>query len=239
MLIAYVVYSLSGEYIDRSQTIAEAQEHGAPSTNKAWKLEEYVMFFSYLSDLPEDVDYPMLSSHKSSVLFNAFVTSLEKNLDKTVSDEQNFLTIIKLKGICQNTLKLYIDKDLNTHKYTNEIAHLYGIQIKVLADMLHIAHNMIGSDKEDKENTLRLHGLELMKQGAAVQISVVLDLLSESDSLKNNQVLLAYFKEHVPNVLNSFDQKRKNILKQRMIEVSDKVRVQYTKKLLRDIANTI
>lgn len=240
VLLVITGYTLSGYYLDKSQTIVEAREKGAPSADKVWTLKEYELFYGYLVSLPDDVDYPMLSSKKSSRLFKRLINSLDKTIEKPLADSLTFTKIIKLKKICHKTLKLYVDKDIKTQKYTDEIAHLYGIQIQLFLNMHKIAKKVMSKVKEDDDSLkIRMKGLELMKDGAAVQISVILDLLSESDSFKENDILISYFKQYTPELLTYFDEKRKKVLKGRIVEASRKVNTLSTKTLLKDISNSL
>jgi replicative superfamily II helicase len=238
VLILVTGYTLSGPYIDKSQTVHEARKSGAPVINKVWTLKEYELFYVYLASLPDDVDYPMLSSEKSSELFNRFINSLDKVVEKPLEDSLVFTKIIKLKNISHKILKLYVDKDIKTQKYTDEIAHLYGVQIQMFLYMHKVAKRIMSSIKEDDSSLkTRIKGLELMEQGAVVQVSIILDLLSESSSLKDNKVLIRYFEQYVPELLSFFDVKRRETIEERVIEVSDKVSLSSAKILLNCISN--
>ncbi len=240
VLITYTTYLLSGYFTDNSHTAFQAQKSGAPSISQAWEIKDYEIFSSYLSSLPESIDFPMLSSEKSGPIFNTFVNSLDKNLYEPASNESIFVRIIKLKRICQNILKLYIEKDLDVHKYTDEIAYLYGIQLQILSKMLEVANRIEEPANEKSSNAkLRLRGLNMMNQGAIVQVSVVLDLISETDTFKNNEILLRYFKQYVPELLHSLEKKRSIILQERIMEVSNKVETQSLKKLLQTVVTTL
>lgn len=240
VLILITGYKLSGYYLDKSQTIVEARERGAPFVDKVWTLKEYELFYGYLVSLPDDIDYPMLTSEKSSRLFKRFINSLDKVIEKPLTDSLVFAKIIKLKKICHKTLKLYIDKDIKTQKYTDEIAHLYGIQLKLFLNMHKMGKKVMSTVKEDNNSLkVRMKGLELMKDGAAVQISIILDLLSESNAFKENDILISYFKHYAPELLTHFDERRKKVLKRRIVETSKKVNALSTKMLLKDISNSL
>jgi hypothetical protein len=229
---------MSDYYIDRSQTAVEAQKRGAPSSDKVWTLQEYEMFYRYLSVLPQDIDYPVLSSEKSAKLFRSLIDSVENVLNEPAEDGVVFIKIIKLKSVCQKILELYVDKGIKIEKYNSEVAYLYGIQIQILSQMQKIADRIVKTSQNEGTNSpVQAKGLELMKQGAAVQVSVCLDLLSESDAFKDNATLLLYFKQYVPELLRSFDRQRKDIVKKRIIEVSVSVETPSTKQVLNDIAS--
>ena len=238
IIILLTGYVMSDYFIDSSQTTFEAQKKGAPATDKVWTLQEYEMFFHYLSVLPEDIDYPVLSSGKSGKLFQSFINSLDDVLYAPLKEELLFMQTIKLKLVCQKILKLYIDKDIKVQKYKDEVAYLYGIQIQILSQMQEIAERSVRTlQKENENRQLQMKGLELMKQGATVQISVILDLLSEQGAFKDNETLLLYFKQYVPELLHFFDQQRKDIIKQRIVDVSKNADLSSTKNILNDIAS--
>jgi len=240
LIIIFTGYVMSDYYIDSSQTAFEAQKRGAPSSDKVWTLQEYNMFYRYLSVLPQDIDYPVLSSDKSAKLFRSFIDSLDNILNEPVADEIIFIKIIKLKSVCQNILELYVDKGIKIEKYNNEVAYLYGIQIQILSQMQKIADRVIRTGQNKGKNSpVQIKGLEMMKQGATVQVSVSLDLLSESDAFKDNATLLLYFKQYVPELLRFFDRHRKDIIKNRIIEVSESIDTPSTKQTLNDIASSI
>ncbi len=236
ILISITGYRFSGHYIDRSQTVLDASKAGAPTVDKIWTLDEYDQFFRYLSSLPDDVDYPMLSSDRSGQLFKTFLNSLDKTLQASSENDMMFLKIVKLKNICHEVLKLYVDKDIKTQKYTDEIAHLYGIQIKIYLDMQMMANAI---KKENSSEGLTKKGLDLIKDGTAVQISITMDLLTEYQPFKDNTILMGYVKQYVPQLLESFDERRKKALKQRIVEASRNTNAPSVKKLLNDIASPL
>ncbi len=238
LIIIFTGYGISGYYIDSSQTAYESQKSGAPSTDKVWTLQEYEMFYRYLSVLPKEVDYPILSSEKSGNLFRNLIDSLDDVLYEPLTDEMIFMQIIKFKIICQNILMSYVEKDIEVQKYNNEVAYLYGIQIQILSQMQKIGERISKAGQKESENDqIQKKGLEFMKQGATAQVGITLDLLGESGAFKDNETLLLYFKQYVPELLQFFDINRKDMIKQRIIEVSKSSDMSSTKKLLDDMAS--
>lgn len=240
VMILFTGYMMSDYFVDRSQTVIEAQKYGAPSSDQVWTVQDYEMFYRYLSVMPKDIDYPVLSSDKSGRLFKNFIDSLDDVLYEPLEDKIIFSKIMKLKVVCQNILKLYVDKDIKVQKYSSEIAYLYGVQIQILTEMQKIADRVVGSVPKDSEHYhINMKGLELMKDGAAVQIGVTLDLLSKYDAFKDNAILLLYFKQYVPELLHFFDKERKDTMKKRIVEVSKIVETPSTKQILNDVASTL
>lgn len=239
VIILFTVYVMSDYFVDSSQTTYEAQKSGAPSSEQVWSVKEYEMFHAYLSLLPKDVNYPILSSDKSGRLFKNFIDSLDDVLYEPLEDKVVFSRIMKLKVVCQNILKLYVDRDIKVQKYGNEIAYLYGIQIQILSQMQKIADRVVRAvPKDSPYYRINMKGLELMKDGAAVQVGVILDLLSKYNGFKDNTTLLLYFRQYVPELLHFFDKERKDTIKKRIIEVSESLDTPSTKQLMNNVLRT-
>ena len=240
VLALFTGYSLSGHYIDSSQTVQEASNNGAPSDEKIWTSNEHQMFYDYLYKLSDEVDYPMLSSEKSGSLFKKFIDSLALDTQEVATNNALLMETMRAKNIVQNVLSLYVEKDIKVQKYTDEIAHLYGMEIKLTLDTQKAAEKVINAiDKNDDSYKLRLKGIGLMKQSAAVQISVSLDLIVEEGSLQYSPILMSYIENYVPSLLGYFSEDGNKLLTKRILDTAEKTGNESVKSSLKEIAATI
>lgn len=236
VFVLFIGYELSGYHIDNSQTVVESKENGAPQIDYMWSVKEYKSFFNYLSAIPNNVDYPMMSSKKSGALFKQFIHSTETLSNNTSSAVLAFKDVAKQKNIFQKILKLYVNKDNQISKYGNEIAYLYGIQLQFLLKMQSLAKQSLEAlGKDDDSYDIKVKGFDLLKKGTALQIMISLHLMSETEFFEDNKILLSYFKRYVPELSKNFSNEGKEIIKSKIFKTSEKLEVVSTKKLLNEI----
>ena len=78
-----------------------------------------------------------------------------------------------------------------------------------------------------------------MKQSAAVQISVSLDLIVEEGSLQYSPILMSYIENYVPSLLGYFSEDGNKLLTKRILDTAEKTGNESVKSSLKEIAATI
>ncbi len=238
LLLAVAMYLLSNYSIDRSHTIQQAIEHGAPDVKEQWSGQEYELFNSYLMALADDVDYPMSTSEKSNKIFKHFIQSA---LNDSVLEANNYIELnhlANLQGVLNKILNVYFDKDVKAKKYSDELAHLYGIQIKIALDMLKISFKIISPMQlQDPTYANKAQGLYYLRHGSSIYISHAIKSVVSSENLQNNKILLDYLEKYVSESLSYMGPELRESIKNKILK--ENIEDKHTKEVLHKIVSEL
>jgi hypothetical protein len=126
-----LLISCSNKIDDRSLTVVEYMELGAPELNKVWKTSDYEKISIILNDIKKKNFYslPMLESKNSGPLFSKLV-SIE-NIDTLFTDQkERNVDITEFAYSYQKILTLYLENDENDF-YHKELCELLIFTIKI------------------------------------------------------------------------------------------------------------
>jgi len=174
--------------------------YGAPSIKVKWGLSEQESFLVYLKTLPSEIGYPQMSSFKSSNMFEKLVNSVQMNFNPTLSDEERFQNIYRLKSIVYQITSLYTKKHSIGGVYSEELAYLYGMQLQTSLYSLRAANKLLrGTAKTDENYQRRLNGLKVIEKGSYILIKLTVGFFRQ-DIFTYNKILSDYYKLYTPQI---------------------------------------
>ncbi len=238
LLLSAATYLVSNDFFDRSHTVAQSIKSGAPNIEDNWSLEEYNLFYDYLAALPDDVDYPMLDSEKSKDIFRNFIESTLSRPQVAVDLFIQMRDMASLQNVCNKILNKYSEKGVENKKYSDELAHIYGIQIKIALDMLKVSYKVITNmDVKDPAYSQNAKGLYYLRKSSSIYISNAVKLISNSRNLQKNRILHKYLKEYGLESFSYMGPELRDRMKQKILE--EKTKDKYTKEVLEYIVNNM